>query len=101
MEPKRERDQAAMDIDVVQMQGLADKDAKEKQCTKGRCFLCNRQGLLQSRLPLFLFYLTISDLFSLTYTVEQLLLVFQMDNRLLPFTVALFVTASAHGETAL
>jgi len=40
-----------MDIDVVQMQGSADKDTKEKQCTKGHCFLCNRQGHLKCNCP--------------------------------------------------
>ena len=40
-----------MDVDVVQMQGLADKDAKEKQYTEGCCFLCNRQGHLKHNCP--------------------------------------------------
>jgi len=38
---------------------------------------------------LFPFYLTISDSFPLTHTVEQLLLVFQKNNRLLSLTVAI------------
>ena len=40
-----------MDINVVQMQGSADKDTKEKQCTEGHCFLCNRQGHLKRDCP--------------------------------------------------
>ena len=51
IEPKRERDQDTMDIDVVQMHGLADKDTKEKQHTKGHCFLYNRQGHLKHNCP--------------------------------------------------
>jgi len=31
-----------MDIDMVYLQGLTEKETKDKQCTKGHCFMCNK-----------------------------------------------------------
>ncbi len=36
-----------MDVNITYMQDALDKDAKEKQCTEGQCFLCNKQGHLK------------------------------------------------------
>jgi len=41
-----------MDVDVTCMQESIEKNQKEKQCTEGRCFACNKQGHIKRNCPL-------------------------------------------------
>jgi hypothetical protein len=40
-----------MDVDVARMQNSDEMATKEKQCSKGRCFLCNKMGHLKRNCP--------------------------------------------------
>ena len=41
-----------MDVNVTRMQESIEKNQKEKQCTEGRCFACNKQGHIKRNCPL-------------------------------------------------
>ncbi len=40
-----------MDVDVTHIQEYPDKQAKEKQLSKGHCFKCNKQGHIKRDYP--------------------------------------------------
>lgn len=46
-----EKDPDAMDVDVVRVPETTDQNAREKQRSEGRCFLCNKQGHLKKDCP--------------------------------------------------
>jgi hypothetical protein len=48
---KSDKEPDAMDVNVMQVQNGLDQETKEKQQSKGHCFLCNKQGHLKRNCP--------------------------------------------------
>jgi len=50
-ELKVDRDHDAMDVNVVYLPEVKDKEEREKQCIEGCCFTCNKQGHVKRNCP--------------------------------------------------
>ena len=46
-----EKNPDTIEVDAIHVQEVGDKNTRDKQRTKGRCFLCNKQGHLKRQCP--------------------------------------------------